>query len=953
MITLKQRKKRILVVNEFSQLSTGFSTYMRYLLPRLHATGKYEIAEHAVYIDPHHPEIDNVPWKVFPNLPDQRDRKGQDLYKQNRFNQFGAWKFEEVCLKWQPDIVIDIRDPWMSSFIFKSPYRKYFKFIHMPTCDGEPQKPEWLDTYAGADRILTYSHWAKQVLESSSGGKIQVFDVGSPCPDIEEFRPVNKAETRNKLGLKPDSFIIQTVMRNQPRKLYPELFRAFARFLELCKERNRDDIASKSFLHCHTSHPDLGWDLPVELRRYGISHKVLFTYLCDHCKSCYVTFFNQEVSPCRACGNTTAGLPNTVRGVDRPDLAKIMGMADLYIQYSVCLAKGEKVLTQEGWKPIEIVSTRDRVWTHKGRWMPVTDTMEHSIGNRQMLKVEVYGDYETLSCTAEHPIHAITHQVLDSEAKQTTRELVGTLLRFDKDLPESQFVEAGSLVKGDLIESIIDDEVVDHDKIDLALHIDNVIIDGSTIKLSTGDTYPRFVTINDDFCRFVGLFAADGTVSNRGQIRVCCHNREETNIALASTITTKLLNKASQTHEYDGRSAVDIIGCSEIHNILFSSWFRKHEEKKLPSWVMKLPVSKQKQVLQGLFMGDGHFDKRNVSVYATISPILAQQIKTLLQRCRVYYNVHIDDKTSCKDGKNRQIQYRFEVPGNIKAGEFVTKRSSSDSLYHNNKFYRKVKSLTPIEYAGNVYNIEVKEDNSYTTLIGNAHNCEGFGMPVMDAKSCGVPIMGIEYSATAELANSPGGIPVKVGRLHQESLAGTNQWRSLPDIEDTAEKMFAFFTASPEYRETLGRDARKLCETHYNWDLMTKVWENAIDTLEVPDPKDTWFSNPKLIRPNTQIPPNLSHEQFVEWCFRNILNEPLTANPEFAQKAIASLHVGYEPGQDPEGHPIKVPVNRDTVLNHMMHTINHKNQMEMIRYNMLVAAQHQKPEPGAVNYVEV
>jgi hypothetical protein len=38
-------KKRILFVGEASFLSTGFSNYYRELLPRLHATGKYEIGD--------------------------------------------------------------------------------------------------------------------------------------------------------------------------------------------------------------------------------------------------------------------------------------------------------------------------------------------------------------------------------------------------------------------------------------------------------------------------------------------------------------------------------------------------------------------------------------------------------------------------------------------------------------------------------------------------------------------------------------------------------------------------------------------------------------------------------------------------------------------------------------------------------------------------------------------
>jgi len=49
-----------------------------------------------------------------------------------------------------------IRDWWMDEFVLRSPFRNYFKFIWMPTIDGEPQKEMWLDSYKQCDGILTY-----------------------------------------------------------------------------------------------------------------------------------------------------------------------------------------------------------------------------------------------------------------------------------------------------------------------------------------------------------------------------------------------------------------------------------------------------------------------------------------------------------------------------------------------------------------------------------------------------------------------------------------------------------------------------------------------------------------------------------------------------------------------------------------------------------------------------
>ena len=43
------RKKKVLFVTESHQVASGFGTYAKQVLPRLHATGKYELAEFASY----------------------------------------------------------------------------------------------------------------------------------------------------------------------------------------------------------------------------------------------------------------------------------------------------------------------------------------------------------------------------------------------------------------------------------------------------------------------------------------------------------------------------------------------------------------------------------------------------------------------------------------------------------------------------------------------------------------------------------------------------------------------------------------------------------------------------------------------------------------------------------------------------------------------------------------
>lgn len=328
-------KKRILVVNEFSLLSTGFSNYMRELLSRLYKSEKYEVAELSTYVNPLDPRIKEVPWKVYPNEPHPENKDLIEKYKAVRENQFGKFRFDEVCLDFKPHIVISIRDYWMDCWINDSPFRKYFKWVTMPTVDGEPQKVEWIETYKDADALLTYSLWAANLLENQSNKKIKVEAVASPGAEHDLFKPSdNKKLDKENFGLDGDIFLVQTVMRNQPRKLFPELMKAFNLFLDKCEKENRQDLAQKTYLYFHTSFPDLGWNIPEEIRKYKLSHKVLFTYACSNCGHVSTSFYSGEKCICKKCKNASCSPPNSSYGISRKDLAKIVSLSDVYVQYA-------------------------------------------------------------------------------------------------------------------------------------------------------------------------------------------------------------------------------------------------------------------------------------------------------------------------------------------------------------------------------------------------------------------------------------------------------------------------------------------------------------------------------------------------------------------------------------------------------------------------------------------
>jgi glycosyltransferase involved in cell wall biosynthesis len=220
----------------------------------------------------------------------------------------------------------------MLEFAERSPYRPYYNWTIMPTVDSDPQQEQFISTYLNADGVFTYSEYGKDTIEKASHGHINVLGIASPGADCDILQPVsNKREHRQQAGFLDDITIIGTVMRNQRRKLYPNLIASFRKMLD-----NNKDIQDKAFLYLHTSYPDLGWDIPSLIREHDMGNHILMTYICQECHHFFPSFFQDAKMACPRCGRPTAVLSNAQAGVTTEGLSSILNWFDLYVQYSIC-----------------------------------------------------------------------------------------------------------------------------------------------------------------------------------------------------------------------------------------------------------------------------------------------------------------------------------------------------------------------------------------------------------------------------------------------------------------------------------------------------------------------------------------------------------------------------------------------------------------------------------------
>lgn len=334
-----QKKKRLFIANDASFITSGYGVYGKELLTRLYNTDKYEIAELGCYAEKGNPGISGIPWKFYPNAVSNNDPRSEE-YKRSASNQFGNWRFTRCLFDFKPHIVFDIRDYWMSSYQEMSALKQYFHWVLMPTVDSAPQKTEWLYTFTNADIIIPYTNWAKRVLKDSCGDKINLFPkIANAGINPQEFYPLSNRSAHIKRIFDTDKelSIVGTVMRNQRRKLFDDLFISYRKYLNRLLSDNNIDLYERSFLYIHTSFPEeTGWDIPSLLYEHHLLDKTYITYICRKCKKYFPSKFQSPVIKCKHCDNHTATLSSVVSGVNNQQLNEIYNLFDLYIQYAIC-----------------------------------------------------------------------------------------------------------------------------------------------------------------------------------------------------------------------------------------------------------------------------------------------------------------------------------------------------------------------------------------------------------------------------------------------------------------------------------------------------------------------------------------------------------------------------------------------------------------------------------------
>jgi len=355
-----------------------------------------------------------------------------------------------------------------------------------------------------------------------------------------------------------------------------------------------------------------------------------------------------------------------------------------------CFSKGTKIFTSKGYKNIENIVKNDMVLTHKGNYKKVLQTM--SSFSKDIYNIKVGG--QIFKVTGNHPVYAMkTHYEYSSNIQKDERVF---------DNPEWVSIK-------EIFENKNKNGYQTSYKIGSPINHRSRIIE-----------YENLDTHNKDFWWLVGKYLADGWLFKRKgksdyRIIIALEKKQEE----VDEIEYKIKNLYS-SHISEERTVLKLyINNKEL--FLFLQQFGKYSYGKfIPNFVLDLPIDLLKNFLEGYLSSDGHFNGKTY-VFSTTSNNLALGIQSCVHKA-FNKNCTIKKVRDYRKGiiEGRIVNCRPQWLGIISYSSEKGKQWCDDNYaWYNIDFIKKYQENKKIQ----VFNIEVKEDNSYTCGNLAVHNC--------------------------------------------------------------------------------------------------------------------------------------------------------------------------------------------------------------------------------------
>lgn len=359
---------------------------------------------------------------------------------------------------------------------------------------------------------------------------------------------------------------------------------------------------------------------------------------------------------------------------------------DIIAGGSPCFPAGTLVDTVHGYRPIETIGAGDLVLTHRGRYMPVVQTMRRHATDAIHLNVQGVPEFVT---TAEHPFYV----------RHRTKVWDNSIRRYVWQWDDPHWVAASHLTKDHFVGYQIDQPSEPAIGPALAYLIGRWLGDGwirNGTRASTVERGQRGSRVN----------------SRWWQVFICDSDDKADEVQAAITAAGYVASKFKEPTVTKFR-----INSKDLVQKL-AGFGRGAAGKKLPGWAFRLPLEDQRALWRGWVDSDGSVKASTGQIrITTVSAELAHGM------ARIGRNVF---------RRAPSVHYTKTNPTTVIEGRIVNQRPqyqvclsvrNRDAWNDGDWIWAPVRGVSPAHDA-QVFNIGVQEDESYTAWGITVHNCQ-------------------------------------------------------------------------------------------------------------------------------------------------------------------------------------------------------------------------------------
>ncbi len=401
---------------------------------------------------------------------------------------------------------------------------------------------------------------------------------------------------------------------------------------------------------------------------------------------------------------------------------------------ATCLPPEENIIVNNSVKEIRDVNPFTKVLTREGTYEEIAGFTKTDFKG-DLVSITPRFFTEAVHLTPNHPV-----------LKIKVHKGIGADYWKDFSFSEPEWVEAGALTKQDSVVYPIVQGVQDKNFILLSDYIDVKTIEDEDKVLPKQTTYtsikiPNKIKLTKDLCRLFGYYVSEGCV-HKHELKFSFNIGEEEYVKDTANLLRKYFGV--QPIIKTEKNVTMVIAYSTLLTALFDAFFSHYApHKKIPHWMIYLPLSKQKELLKGIFYGDACMRDKDFCL-VTSSRTLAYQVRDFLLRQGMIVSLQRRKKEKLNryesriDGRKiwfRHDKYHITIGGPflgpmskllerkhplLKTRQYITHHAWINTQYA----ILPIRKIERIPYNGKVLNIGVQKSNTYVAKNFIVHNCD-------------------------------------------------------------------------------------------------------------------------------------------------------------------------------------------------------------------------------------